>query len=88
MVITVLLPNYRTKAKKVERTGLDWIVDTPLTAMITKDTEKRGYYDWRDNIKINFYLTKYHFVMYFFRWLLLEGIIEIEEKARPFPVQN
>ena len=72
----------------MELTGLDWIVDIPLTAMITRDTERRGYYDWMDNLKINFLLTKYHFVMYFFRWLLLEDIIEIEEKARPFPVQN
>ena len=54
MVIGVLLQNYKTKAKKVELTGLDWIVDTPLTAMITRDTERRGYYDWMDNLKNNF----------------------------------
>ena len=42
MVIRVLLPNYENKTKKVERTGLDWIVDTPLTAMITRDAERRA----------------------------------------------
>ena len=42
MVKRVLLPNYENKTKKVERTGLDWIVDTPLTAMITRDTERRA----------------------------------------------
>ena len=51
MVIRVFLPNYKSKAKKVERTGLDWIVDTTLTDMITRDAERRGYYD---NLKINF----------------------------------
>ena len=48
------LPNYKIKAEKVKRTGQDWIVDTPLTAMINRDAETRGYYDWMDNLEINF----------------------------------
>ena len=87
MVIRVLLPNYENKTKKVERTGLDWIVDTPLTAMITRDAERRAtMIEWTILKLISNLLNT--FSKYFFRWLLLEGIIEIEEKARPFPVQN